>query len=198
MSATHRPSVWSDQVIAVTLDSENTFYLVAELRAQRNGWSCKQLSQWKILQLLPAAAPMVLVMPSLKELPAELLLSLLLSVSVWMGKFVLKNQSSKSQSWDKAVISGGGQSTAGFSFLDSLDIAEGPAVLILYLGKMFGYSLSSSNWNALEDGTVFLWHKQPGSHSEWNDSVKVLSLWTDPVRKASPSWATSADSSFDR
>lgn len=58
-----------------------TFYLVAEQRAQSNGWFCKQLSQGKILQLLTAAL-MVLVMPSLKELPAELLLSLLFSVSV--------------------------------------------------------------------------------------------------------------------
>lgn len=44
-----------------------------------------------------------------------------------MGKFVLKTKSSKSQSWDKAVTSGGGQSTAGFSFLDLLGIAESPA-----------------------------------------------------------------------
>lgn len=97
------------------LDSVNTFYFVAGPRAQSKGWSCNQLSQWKILQLL-TAAPMVLVVPSLKELPAELLLSLLLSVSVQMGKFVLiriKVASLKVSRVDKAVTSGGGQFTAG-------------------------------------------------------------------------------------
>lgn len=61
--------------------SEHIFYLVSGLRAQSSRWFCKQLSQWKVPQLL-IMAHLVLVVPSLKDLPVELLVSVLPSVSV--------------------------------------------------------------------------------------------------------------------